>query len=728
MECDEDYDYQFSLGEGIDVKQYITSFTNEEYQKYFDYCREQNISVSDNMALYKVTVPPTGGEALNVNVETQKAKAYTILYQPDNTAASEVWCKFTKRSGDSSDKPFAIQMSSDSALNGLSVWSAKFTAAFELSGIGFANSKDSLENTSTSETVTYKQSAQDSDWTSITGGKYLVIGGNARTAVAVFVSEKNAVTVYDKDSITLEAATIDGGVTYEIAVCQTDEAGTVAKAGTVKAPSAEKEGYRVQHWRTIEDKAEKTYLPGETITIKENTTLNAVWQKITPVVKLNLDGGTGDDADKTLNYGDKLSFTEPVKDGYAFAGWTVAKSVVQNGRVYAEGTRFDLDTPITADLELTAQWKHVHPYGRYQISDFGDDLKEYEDRAPYLHVKWCSKCLEAVLEAHSFDVNGTCACGYQKPGTENAKVEISYGLWSGGQYTPFMSNPDRTVRKQTATFFFAPDSFDTDMKFSKWQYSTDEGKTWMDLAYSAGIASFTVSCDVKLRALYTNAISKPEISLSVRTYTTEVSNEEGQFYADTLKFHADYKLPEGYTFVDAGIKVSDNDGMIYYEIKEYKESAGEQAALIGEDVAAHLVILDFNGALSAIFKGAFDAATSKPKRYYDYREDSVLNTMSAAELSEHMLNIKPITVEKYPMRIYTRTIKTTAQFGSFDMIAPVELAQWNVGNHYVYGMAYLQYKDRNGTLHTIYTDAIAATLQNIDSLSQSEKVKTKQGS
>jgi len=73
----------------------------------------------------------------------------------------------------------------------------------------------------------------------------------------------------------------------------------------------------------------------------------------------------------STDYGEALSIAgTPTRKGFAFNGWTVSQSVSENGQLFLEGAPFALSTPITADLGLTAQWKHVHNYGCYQISAF----------------------------------------------------------------------------------------------------------------------------------------------------------------------------------------------------------------------------------------------------------------------------------------------------------------------------------------------------------------------
>ena len=77
---------------------------------------------------------------------------------------------------------------------------------------------------------------------------------------------------------------------------------------------------------------------------------NYVWADVTTYYKVafNSDGGSAVDA-QTVKYGEKLAaFDEPTKDGYKFLGW------------YTEADEaFDLTTPITKSMTLTAKWERL---------------------------------------------------------------------------------------------------------------------------------------------------------------------------------------------------------------------------------------------------------------------------------------------------------------------------------------------------------------------------------
>lgn len=330
-----------------------------------------------------------------------------------------MWCKFTKTTG-GTEKPFAVDMMPDAIMADQSVWTVKVTAAFDPAQVAFVTTKEALENAQLTDiTARQKVPTEDNHWTSVTGGKAVVIGGNAKTVMALFVTNAKALADYESLSATYNPRE-GSGITFKVAVCKTDN-GVVTEAGSVTVPAAPTapEGKQFAGWRVLEgeagSKTEDLYGVNDknTISIKENTILNVVWETATPTITLNLNGGAGiENTTFTVTYNNKLpTLATPTRDGVAFDGWVVSEDVTENGEFFAKGSAFDLDTPITADLKLTARWKHVHYYTCFQIGEFGDAMAEYQSYADTHHVAVCG-CMDVALKAHSFDSNGNCACGY----------------------------------------------------------------------------------------------------------------------------------------------------------------------------------------------------------------------------------------------------------------------------------------------------------------------------
>ncbi|MGX8699075.1 MAG: hypothetical protein ACSW8F_03990, partial [bacterium] len=82
-------------------------------------------------------------------------------------------------------------------------------------------------------------------------------------------------------------------------------------------------------------------------------------------------------------------------------------------------------------------------------------------------------------------------------------------------------------------------------------------------------------------------------------------------------------------------------------------------------------------------------------------------------LAKYMYEMKPVNVEKYPPIYWEAKAQTRGRTGSVNTFPPLRFAQKNNQNHYIYGIGWLTYKDSSGTTKTIYTDALAATINNI---------------
>ena len=606
-------------------------------------------------------------------------------------------------------------MQHDLNRNGVVVWSASFKSAFAPASVAFITSdettisnEDLLTKINAATTMTTISDTTSGSFQNVSGsegGTYAVIGGNAKTVAAAFVDEKN------------------NTLKIEIAVCPTDNDGNVTGTGTVNAPAAPtKDGFTFKGWRGFQFDAngkasEKIYAAGESVPVKANTTLSAVWEPAKPNVKLNPNNG-GEIINIEATYGNPVVEPENIeKIGFILESWKVGKSVTESGTFFPAGSTFNFDTGITSDLELNAQWKHVHSYTSVPLdySGFGNALAEYSSYLPYLHVDFCG-CNDLRVVAHTFNQAGVCTgCGYTKENATEAQLKVSY--WKENGTSAWIQRPDKTVAINEEVNVEAFWQID-DYQFSKWQYSTDSGATWNDLAATT-MVGFIIPCSMQVRAIYVSTITQPQLSLSARNYVTQAQGHNW----DSVLFQMEYKLPEGYTLVDAGVRMGDNNGISYYEIKEYKGTAGQKAAIeagrIGLDVGLSFIpgASGFGGdyineKLSGLITGDDGYETVY---YYEKRENSVLDELTAATLAEYMLKFKPVNAEKYEPIYWESKVSTKNRTGSVNTLTPLSFIQKNNGNHYIYGMAYLTYKDSDGVQHTIYTEAIPVTRDNIPS-------------
>ena len=691
---DDDYDFNITVGAN-DVS--MTEFTKEEYEAYLEYADKNGITVPANTVLKHVIMPGVVDNSITLTITFAKQSVFTILYQPTGSNTSEVWCKFDKTEAGNTKVTDAIRMKSDAVMgDGTAVYSLKVKAGFEPTKVAFATASDGFgSGTMTNISIIQTAPTQNSNWTNVSGGKAVVIGGSAKTAIAAFVSDADAMQIY-KDN-TLEQTVATEGVDYRLAVV------VDGSTATVEAPAGPtKEGYNFMGWRGYKYDAngkasEQVYTAGSSVPVRENTTLSAVWEPIVPNVKLN--PNNGDDIINTdATYGDPVLKPEDIeKIGFVLKNWKVGKSVTENGKFFQKGLPFDFSTGITNDLELDAEWKHVHSYTCVPLnySAFGDALSAYYKYLPYLHVKFCG-CADVELEAHTFQ-NGVCTgCGYAKPGATEAKLETFY--WKEGATSAWMAELPETVKVNEEVNVSAFWQIG-DYQFSKWQYSMDNGQTWDDLA-SDNMIGFIIPRSMQLRAIYANTLKDPQISLSARNYVTQAQG----YNWDTVLYQMDYKLPDGYTLVDAGIRMGDNAGISYYEMKERHITMDNEAKAIATGICV----------VTSILSGGINTyESSATETYYAERENSVLDEITAATLSDYMLKSKPVNVEKYPPIYWEAKATSKGRTGSVNTLTPLRFIQKNNGNHYIYGMAYLTYKTPSGETKTIYTEALPTTRDNI---------------
>ena len=696
----EGYDFGVTLSTG--EKAAMTEFTADEYKDYIDYAKEQGIAVSPNTVMKWVTMPHVDTDVLTMTMDMQKQKTFTMLYQPTD-AATDVWVRFGVTQNGEESFTYS-RMSKNSQMGDKDVWSMKMLSSFAPTKVAFFTTEEAAANDAA--TMSSAVVSTTADWNGITGGQYLLVGGNATTKVAAFVTDAKSAPLYSGETVNIDYNRENPGVTYQIAVCQTDEDGNVTSPGAIRllaAPTAP-EGKEFTAWRTLEgnapDKNEQLYTPGSQYSIYENMTFTAVWQPIQVKTTFALNGGTGFDAQAQTTYGQTLALSgEPTRKGFVFDKWTVAKAVSESGVLFGRGSEFDMNTALTADIDLAAQWKHVHEYTCYPISRF-PSLQSYMKYNGVLHIAVCG-CDDIEIVEHEFNPAGKCVCGYEKPGATKLQLDIAYGKLEGTSFTTFANGfPEFPTKGQEVTV----EAFHNwgDLEFQKWQYSTDGGTTWYDLA-AFEIVGFLIPCSMQTRAIYVNPVQTPTIELATSQHD-DYAQQGGQTYTmDNILYQMNYKLPDGYKLLDAGIRMGDNSGISYYEQKERTYSYDAEAKAIAISMLTVVSIL--NGEPTT-------ADMSATEKYWAERENSVLDEISPRTLAEHMMDSKPINVEKYDPIYWEATAQTKGLSGSVATMPPLRFAQKNNQNHYIYGVGYIRYKDNSGNVKTLYTDAVAATVNN----------------
>lgn len=718
-------------------------FTEDEYVEYYNWAKENNINVPLNSALLWVTMPHVESGNLNLEVNFQQMLTYTLLYQPATGQNPDVVaCKMERSVKGTPEVSYMAMRRGASMGDGTAVWTMTMQAAYGPTKVAFvpvaagtteADLTTALNNAAMSG-ATISQSADS--WTNIESAKYLIIGGNAKVVTAAFVADGNAVTTY-KDFQVDEATPSEGGVQYQLAVCLTDAQGNVTTAGTVKAPAAPAaaQGVTFDGWRgyTYDGNGrlvEMVFAEDEPVSLRGNMTFNAIWNPIEVTTTFALNGGEGSISPVTKNYGETLgTIAEPTRKGFAFDKWTVMNAVTESGMRFGKGSEFDLSKGLTENLALQAQWKHVHEYTSYTISRFGDALAAYQKYNGVLHIAVCG-CNDVEITEHEFNSAGKCACGYIKPGAQPVTLEPMYGQLSGSTYTNFANGFPETVKKGSEVKVDAPHNWGN-LEFQTWQYSTDGGTTWNDLA-AFEIVGFLIPCDMKVRAIYVNPVTTPTIELATSEGTDQTVYQGQTYKMGNILYQMNYKLPDGYKLLDAGIRMGDNSGISYYLEQTARYSLDAEAkgaaAGIGAGVAAVGVVGNvFLGGGFDIFSFTKDysqAMFNKTEEVvYLEREENVMvqEKMSAATLAKKMYESIPINVKKYDPIYWEANAPTKGNFGSMATMPPLRFAQKNNQDHYIYGIAYMRYETPAGQMKVLYTDAIAATVNNPNGSTKKEE-------
>ncbi|MBR3561601.1 MAG: InlB B-repeat-containing protein, partial [Oscillospiraceae bacterium] len=680
LRVDSDEAYSFKITGSTDDFTF-TALSSSDKKAYVS----AHADADENTQLFEVTMPAVASGDLTVTVTFLEIKNYTVLYQPVETT-NTVWCKIG-----SGDKSFQLKMNPDAQMGNVKTFALNVSMTSAPQKIAFGTADLVADATLTD--VSVKENANDAKtWQTVTGSsdKFLVISGSARTLIAAFTPNNTPYTV--------NAADVNGlpeGTQYQIAVCGTDENGAVTTPGKVNAPATpERTGYVFDGWSGFEGAApnviEKLYSAAAEISLYDDAIFSAAWHPQTFQVNLNLNGGEGQSVIDNVDYRGILStLTDPTKANFVFDGWKVGKNVTESGTFYAKGSRFDTKTPITSNLELEAQWKHVHSYTCVPLDyeGFNGALNQYSKYFPYLHVNFCA-CGDVNLEAHTFR-NGSCVdCGYTDPRSTTATLNISY--WKDDKQ--WMEEDARTETiggEVTVNAFWQIGQY----RFSKWQYRTPSETTWHDLSADT-MVGFIFPCALYVRALYVDTVTQPQVSLSARRYVTQA---EGYDW-DSVLFQMEYKLPSNCTYVDSGIRMGDNQGISFYSLKKRKVSAFETA---------------FNFITSDPISFAVDSLTSDPDYIIEKREDNVLNTMSAETLAKYMMENKPINIPEYEPIYWQASPTTKGRTGSVNTLTPLRFIQKNNGNHFIYGVGWLRYKDKDGIIRTINTPALATTRDSV---------------
>ena len=471
------------------------------------------------------------------------------------------------------------------------------------------------------------------------------------------------------------------------------------------------------------------------LTIRKSTYLYAKWARQNCYV--TFDDGTNQTTTKVKAGETVAKPADPVKAGYVFCGWKVAEDVYMQRD---DGTGFRLpqgmqygfadDDEILENLTLTANWKHNHTYEVKQVAAAG--RTDLSSTSNYVHVRKCKYCDSEIIEAHTYDSNGNCACGFHNP-SFHVPQTVTTIIGSNAPSVEYVSNFQNfeTVAPEKNGGKF----------FQKWQYSYD-GVNWSDMSWNRKAVLNTGVNNIQLRALYGSSPVMIDITPKVST--------------GTLEFDMFFQVPEGCTYVDSGLLTADNTALgAYYlepiqqqpdplnqKVDEILDKAGNKAIEYFMDeykIGDALDVLGLDSlsktlkevSVSNLFKTAADytfkkthpnAPEPEPPKATVYLTGNILTAVQIADTQEKRNEkVKEALYTNTPIypgcpdskaKVITTKPNSTVTNGApygFRCAYNIDTKNERLVTAYFYAVGYVTYKDKNGKETTVFTQPVATS-------------------
>ena len=183
--------------------------------------------------------------------------------------------------------------------------------------------------------------------------------GWASAATATAAEYQPGASFYLNKSVTLYAVWKAAVATYTVSFNANGGSGapaavTKVKGTALKLPTSAptRTGHKFLGWAETAVATSAAYTAGGNFTKDADTTLYAVWQKMTYKVSFDANGGAGAPAAQVKTYGTalKLPSDMPTRDGFIFAGWSRSRTATK--AEYTAGGSFTLEENTT----LYAVW------------------------------------------------------------------------------------------------------------------------------------------------------------------------------------------------------------------------------------------------------------------------------------------------------------------------------------------------------------------------------------
>ena len=612
--------------------------------------------------IYTFTMPY---QDITVNVELRETTIYTIFYKADSTVTSILYRFSSGNAG--------FTMKSDTKIDDTACWGGQMRGAKDRTSfpISFNVNSSNWGAFQDCNVVTDLSSS----FSSLAQGNAILVEGDDNAFVASFMWG-----FYDTDESGNLVSRDDYGTKYYFVTANTT---------SISVPNPTRRGYNFAGWsytdKDDEDKTIDADSVNTTVNIKDNidktTIFGAIWRRAVSTITYDLNGGSWSNSNTaSVTYGEKLPQpTAPTKDAYAFNGWIVkskARAIKgTQGVTLTAGSNFDFDaTKITENITLQATWKHVHSYVNVPLSKVNDLLpgampQEYiTNYGQYVHFSICSLADEFHFEGHTFDKNGKCACGAERP-VEEVTLQETYGDLK----MVIQSKP----KKDSEVILNAP-VMDT-KQFVKWEYRSLNGSTWHDLV-STPVVGFIIPDSLRVHAVY-ESLTEPKLTLKAERYST-----------DGLLFTMQYALPQGWKATNAAVVYGDNHMLRYMKV-------------VRSNTSWYSITEPFFG-IEIVSAGTFDSAT-----YYYDREDNILaknKNKNKAALRNKILNGEAVNIPGYHEASYKKA-QSLGQTSGYAYGGLTGVKDENNGNHYFYVLGFVEYTDASGSAHMAAVGPIAVT-------------------
>jgi len=513
------------------------------------------------------------------------------------------------------------------------------------------------------------------------GDKVLIVTGKTNMSGVLFVNEKDTVKrSFAVAGTNIALPTAPTKDEYVFKGWENRSTGQVYTTGTVKAP------------------ADGTLV------------LTAKWERQNCTVTFDSNGGTAVSA-QSVSYGGKaVKPNAPTKSGMAFVRWVYAEDDAN----HREGSEYNFNETVTKNIKLRAEWKHVHSYGCYALNSpiFGGGFDEYCNpadkdnyRLPTLHIRLCGSWDDYQIEAHHFDKDGKCACGYQK----EFKYFTLHDLNSG---------TSKQVAKGKTYEQTAPEKNANGEVFSCWCYLLS-GSNELQMLTTERKLSFVLpeddhATELSIFAVYRAVpveLTEPKMELIARPALAGSTK--------AIQFTMEYELPKGWKATECVLKAGDNDMLFYFTpgALNFKNLwKNSFLNLFGKkQLGGYYCFEEIDDSLFSQISTLFTVTFKKIDIYYP-REDNVMTkeNISAHDLADKMYNGKGITL--LDMELLGVQLNTPGKTGYiYKNIIPAAMGYGlpKDNDHLFYAMGYLKCVDTKGKSHTYIMDAVATSANSV---------------